>query len=273
MMKSHSLAPILTLSAALLLAACGDKAPESVSEPAADKPASPVQAVDEDSFVDRDTLKSLRGKGCDLLPLAEIAKLASKPEAEIQVIKIMGCQYSWPKDNAEEIKASNEALVAEGLKNGLSIIEIGKQQESTENTVSLYVDTFFASEDKDWLDTHFRTSTNMLTAEEKALQQDAISKALDNTGTVDGAEDMTESQKKIAKGMLDVIQKESEKESFEMIDGVGARAAWSDYSNKLVVQHRNLFFNLNVDLGDDTKSLSAAQTLAASVISNIDSEL
>lgn len=285
----------------LLLGGCGDKAPQTQEKnavaPAKEAPAQP--AVSKSGFVNRDELKTLKGKGCELLPLAKIKPLVSNPEAEIQNLSIMGCQYSWDKPNSEEISAQNQALVVEGFAKGLSLMEIGKQQQPTENTVSLYMDTFSANQDAERLDAQFRSMTNRLTDEEKARNAEAMDKVMNSLGkntaandaannalddmevsdTVkEGAKELlnngpTAEQKAVAGGLMETIQKEAAQEIYNDVPGVGFRAAWSDHADKLVVQHRNLFFTLTVAIGSDEENLAAAKSLASVVIGNIDDHL
>jgi hypothetical protein len=291
------------LPTCLLLSGCGDKTPQTPEDsaiaPAKEAPALPAAKTNEKDFVSRDELKTLKGKGCELLPLAPVKKLVGNPDAEIQNLSIMGCQYSWEKPNSAEISAQNQALVVEGMAKGMSIMEIGRQQQSTDNNVSLYMDTFSANQDAERLDTQFRNMTNRLTDEEKARNAeamakvmtslgknnaatDAANKALDDMEVSDavkeGAKDIlnngpTEEQKAVTGGLMAAIQEEAAQEIYNDVPGIGTRAAWSDYADKLVVQHRNLFFTLTVAIGSDEENREAAKSLASVVIGNIDDHL
>jgi hypothetical protein len=267
-----SLTPVLL--GALLLSACGDKADSPELSDSSTPDSSMAAPVNTRDYISREELRGLKGQSCNLLPISAVVPVANKPETEIQNFAIMGCQYSWEKDKADEIRAKNQDLVSEGLAKGISIIDIGRQQAATENTVSLYLDTYFTSTDTSRLDAHFRAITHQLTAEEKAHSRAAMEKVFSpKNAAQETAPNLSEQHREIASGMLAAIQQEVEQEVFVTVDGVGNRAAWSDYSNRLVVQHRNLFFTLNVALNDDKENLAAAKSLAAVVIANLENLL
>jgi hypothetical protein len=280
---------LFTLSAVpafLLLSACGGEAPTesgTSSDTAASSPSEVTSTVQEQTqtasssaidYISREELKGMKGKDCELLTLQDVSKVAGTDETKISSMSILGCQYSWDKANAEDIEAKNQEIVSKGMAEGLSFVEIGKRQMPSENTVSLYVDTYSAPQNQGMLDVQYRSLTNMLSDEEKARNAAALKKAFEQVSAGEGgSKPLDETEKSIAGSLIGVIEKEAQNETYEAVDGIGVRAAWSDYANKLVVQHRNMFFTLNVDTGDDQSDLKLAKTLAASVVERLDDSL
>jgi hypothetical protein len=279
----------LVITSLLLLAACGGEAPpESVkatpdTTKSADKAAvagtadrqEPVNDIPVTiDYISRDALNSLKGKECELLTAEDIKAVARPENAEISSFSILGCQYSWDKPNAQEIAARNQEIAAKGMADGLSFVDIGKRQTPAENTISLYLDTYSAPQSTDMLDAQYRSLTNMLSDEEKARTTAALKEAFEKVSTGDtGAEPLSAQEKAIASSLMGVIAEETRNDSYVAVEGVGLRAAWSDYANKLVVQHRNMFFTLSVNTGEDAADLEAASNLAAKIVERLNSAL
>lgn len=279
---------LLCTSTLLLLAACGGEAPPEPAQdlvqgqgnppPTAGSPAGPTPGSDalpqNIDYISREELKSLKGKDCDLLTAGDIEEIAIPVGIEITNFSIMGCQYSWKKLNASEIESKNQEVVAKAMAEGLSFIEIGKLQAPTENSVNLFIDTYSAPQNKEMIDVQYRSLANMLSNEEKARNAAALKKAFEQVSSGnEGGKPLTETEKSVAGKLMGVIQQEVQQDIYVPVEGVGLRAAWSDYSNKLVVQYRNMFFTLHVDTGDDQRDLKLAKTLATSTIGRLNSAL
>lgn len=290
---SKQLTAILSLTMLVFLTGCGGAGKSDSND--ASSGSSIAGILGGSDYVSSEDLDKL-DEQCEILTLEDVQKYATGVDASsIQQLDILGCQYSWDKSNIEEIEAQNNQIMSDGLAKGLGFIEIAEMQLSTDNRVSLSIDTFFANQTEERVDAQFRAAANMSTDAEKDAANKALKDAFNSLGSEnetsdkasevaedlnlgDGAQDIidngaTDLQKDIAGGLLDGITAEQKKDIYEMVDGVGTKAAWSNHSNNLVVLHRNIIFNVNVDIVDDATDQKTAKEIAEMVIKRIDKKL
>lgn len=231
-------------------------------------------------------------ESCELLsPEMVMEYAAGVSESDLSPFDMFGCSYSWDKSNIEEIEQRN----SEGFTNfDGTILEWAMIAESTENIVALsYVD-FFLPQTEQAVDTSFRSLTNRQTQEETDAARQALDNAIESLGSgdetdqqiSDTAEDLglnnegtqqiledgfDEDQEAIAGGLLDAVTATNSEDVYVDIDGLGDRAAWSEFSKNLVVQYNNFIFELNVDIEGDNKA--AAEDLAEQILEKLEKEL
>ena len=235
----------------------------------------------------------LKGKECEILSMDMITPfLGNTPKSEVESMSIFGCSYTWDKSNKDEIEQRNVAIISEGIMQGNFFMP---NLESSENTVSLTYTTFVLPKTKEEADLFFRNNTNLLTPEEQKQQRDAVNQALNDLGYDENlntqanqiADDLgvsglisnqlenglSTTEKQTANSLMDIISAEEAKKVFVEVQGVGDRAAWSDYGNELVVQLNNFTFTLNVDVEASVSNKEAAISIGKQVVQNFKSKL
>lgn len=210
-------------------------------------------------------------------------------EADITSFEIFGCQYSWDKSNSEEIEERNTQIILDnGIQNIMSL-----NLESSENVIALSYNDYYLPQSEMEVDNTFRSLTNRLTQEENDANRQALDSAIESMGSGDETskqisetgeelgvsdsvqetldEGFTEQQEGLAGGLLDAIMTVNPDDIYVDVNGIGDKAAWSEYSKNLVVQHKNFIFELNVDLESDSQT--AAEELAKEILEKVKKEL
>lgn len=210
-------------------------------------------------------------------------------EADITSFEIFGCQYSWDKSNSEEIEERNtQKILDNGIQNIMSL-----NLESSENVIALSYNDYYLPQSEMEVDNTFRSLTNRLTQEENDANRQALDSAIESMGSGDETskqisetgeelgvsdsvqetldEGFTEQQEGLAGGLLDAIMTVNPDDIYVDVNGIGDKAAWSEYSKNLVVQHKNFIFELNVDLESDSQT--AAEELAKEILEKVKKEL
>ncbi len=273
----------LSIIAMLAVAGCGG----DTSTPDSDSGGGLLSNLGGSQYLESDDLDDL--EACELLTMDIVTSNISNVPEDIEPFDFYGCIYEWPKSNAEEIEEANSQKIMEvGLSNITSL-----NLQSEDNIVGLSYNTFALPQSEEAIDKTYRSLTNQLTQEEQDQASQALKDAFDSIGSGDEtdqqvseqAEEMgvgdavqdkleegfTEGEKDLGNSLIDLASQTSDEDVYVEVDGLGDRAAWSEYSKDLVVQYKNFFFNLNVDL--EESSQDAAVNIAKEVLQNLKSEL
>lgn len=215
----------------------------------------------------RDQLKEIDDKSCDLLTYDMVMEYAgdSVAESDIDQATYWGCIYEWDKSNLEEIQEFNNQLVTEALSNGVDILSLTGQFKTDKNKVAFSVDTLSPVSTPEALDRSYRTSISRLNEEEKQQNDEIINQVLDNTQE---EMNLSEEESQVGDLITDIIVNEQEKAVFTDVNGVGSRAAWSDYARKLVVVHNNMIFTVEVDV-EEGNNQDVAKEIANKLIAKM----